>query len=190
MMTNIKSYVEGLKSCADELVAQSTVLTEIAEILTDAYDEGHRVFVMGNGGSAATASHFARDLKIGVKGLLKLSTECLSDSVAVITSLANDVEYAEVFAEQLRGQVSQDDIVIAISCSGKSENLIRALRVAKFGDNKAKIIGLLGFGGGKMLPMCDKAVVFQSKDYGQVEDIHLAVCHILTNMLRKRIRNE
>jgi D-sedoheptulose 7-phosphate isomerase len=184
----MKSYIEGLKVCADELLAQEKVINEITCILKYAYDRGDRVFIMGNGGSATTASHFARDLKIGAKGRLKLLTECLNDSMAVITSLANDMDYSEVFAEQLDGQMNDGDVLIAFSCSGNSQNILQALiRAHRSGF---MTVGIAGCDGGLMRKYCRKLIPFKSKDFGQLEDIHLSVCHILTNKLREKIQNE
>ena len=184
----MNDYINGLRACVEELTAQQETIQDIATMMRDAYDRGSKVYIMGNGGSATTASHFARDLKIGAQGRNKIMVESLSDNIAVITSIGNDISYDEIFAEQLKGQAVQDDVVIAISCSGKSPNITRGIHIAK--ALGVKTVGILGFGGGTVLGMCSKAVVFQSTEYMQCEDIHLAVCHILTKLVKRRIRNE
>jgi len=182
------SYISGLKSCLDELSAQKQTMHDIADMIKEAHERGSRIFIMGNGGSATTASHFARDLKIGTQGKNKVLAECLTDNMAVVTSIANDVNYASIFAEQMFGQAAQDDIVIGISCSGTSVNVYNGLVWAR--NQLAKTVGILGFGGGTIINKCDKSIVFSSKDYGQCEDVHAVVCHILTNLVKRRIKNE
>lgn len=176
-MTLVKEYIEGLKNCIDELSAPA--IEEIAGIVFSAFKQGRRIFVMGNGGSATTAMHFARDLQIGTgsAGRPRLRVTCLSDNVASITSVANDIGYDCIFEEQLIGQLDAGDVVIGISASGNSPNVLRAMEYAC--RNGALTIGFIGFGGGKLKGLCKKSIILSSKDYGQVEDIHMVLSHII-----------
>jgi len=183
-MTLVSEYIEGLKKCIDEL---STVdIEETAAIIFSACKKGNRIFVMGNGGSATTAIHFARDLQIGtaVAGKTRLRVTCLADNVAAITSVANDMSYDCIFEEQLIGQLEAGDVVIGISASGNSPNVLKAIEYARL--NGALTIGFIGFGGGKLQKLCQKSIILSSKNYGQVEDIHMVLSHIIPY----RIRNE
>lgn len=182
-----REYLEGLKRCIEELSLDD--IEDIARIVFDAYKQGKRIFIMGNGGSATTAIHLARDLQIGTAGPGKprLRVSCLADNVASITSIANDINYESVFEEQLIGQVEKGDVVIGITASGNSPNVLRAIEYAN--KNGAVTIGFIGFGGGKLKGLARKSIVLSSKDYGQVEDIHMALSHIIPYWIRKEIRN-
>jgi D-sedoheptulose 7-phosphate isomerase len=154
-----------------------------------AHADGKKVIFMGNGGSATTASHFARDISIGTaaEGKPRLRAASLVDNVAMITSLANDVDYNSIFKEQLVGQLDKGDVVIGISASGNSPNVLEAIKFAR--GQGAVTVGLIGFGGGKLKGLVDKSIVLSSRDYGQVEDTHLVLDHIVTCLVRERIAN-
>jgi len=132
-----------------------------------------RIFVCGNGGSAATASHFACDLlKIG-----GFRVVALTGNLAALTMYANDLGYESVFAQQLRAQSQPGDLLVVISASGDSHNILVALAEAE--PLGLQTVGLLGFDGGAAKDMCDASVVVPSNSYEQVEDIHLAICHAI-----------
>lgn len=183
----IGDYLKGLRSCLDELNTQDII--EIVDIIMKAYAGGKRVFFMGNGGSATTASHFARDISIGTAaaGKPRLRAISLADNVAMITSLANDIDYNSIFKEQLVGQMDEGDVVIGISASGNSPNVLEAIKYAH--DEGAVTVGFIGFGGGKLKELADKSIVLSSRDYGQVEDTHLTLDHIFTCLVRERLAN-
>lgn len=136
------------------------------------------VYVMGNGGSATTASHFAGDLfkTCGIK------TVSLVDSNYLITAFANDFNYESVFGMQLgRHKPADDNILYAISGSGNSENIIRALIAFR---DRCLTIGLTGMGGGKLKDLCDICLVVDNDCMEQIEDIHLAICHMIVTILK------
>ena len=186
-MELIKEYIEGLKKCIEELSIRD--IEETASIISDASKKGKRIFIMGNGGSATTATHFARDLQIGtaVAGNPRLRVTCLADNVASITSIANDINYESIFVEQLIGQLEEGDVVIGISASGNSPNVLKAIEYAR--QNGAVTIGFIGFGGGKLKELTHKSIILSSKDYGQVEDVHMALVHIIRCWVREEINN-
>jgi len=184
-MKLVKEYLGGLKTCIDELSPQD--IEAMANIIFDAYKKGKRVFVMGNGGSATTAMHFALDLQIGtaVAGKPRLRATCLADNVAFITALANDISYDSIFEEQLIGQLEDGDVVIGISASGNSPNILRGVEYAR--KNGAITIGFIGFGGGKLKNLVDKSIVLSKKNYQQVEDVHMVLAHIIPTWLKEKI---
>jgi D-sedoheptulose 7-phosphate isomerase len=186
-MTLITEYIEGLKKCIDELSVRD--IEETAGMIFSAYKNGKRIFVMGNGGSATTAMHFARDLQIGTAaaGKPRLRVTCLTDNVASITAVANDISYDSIFEEQLIGQLEEGDVVIGISASGNSPNILRAIEFAR--KHGAITIGIIGFAGGKLKKLCQNSIILSSKDYGQVEDVHMAIAHIIPCYIKKEIHD-
>ena len=181
----IGDYLKGLRSCLEEIAEKDII--EIVDIIMKACSDGKKVIFMGNGGSATTASHFARDISIGTakEGKPRVRAISLADSIAAITSLANDIGYNSVFKEQLIGQVDKGDVVIGISASGNSSNVLEAMEYARSAG--AVTVGFIGFGGGKLKELSDKSIVLSSRDYGQVEDAHLVLDHIFTCLVKERI---
>ena len=182
-MPIIQDYIKGLYQCLEELSEQN--IGGIADIIFNAYKNRKQIFIMGNGGSASTASHFARDLAIGtaITGKPRLRAVSLTDNVAFITALANDLDYSSIFEQQLIGQLNEGDVVIGISASGNSPNILKAIEFAR--GNGAITVGVIGFGGGKLKGLAHKCIVLSSRDYGQVEDIHLTLAHIISYLLKE-----
>ena len=187
-MSIIQNYIDGLSGCLKELLKQN--IAEIADTIFAVYKRGKQIFIIGNGGSATTASHFARDLVIGAaaKGKPRLQAYSLTDNVAVITALANDVDYTSIFEQQLVGRLNEGDVVIGISASGNSPNVLKAIEFAQ--SQGATTIGFTGFGGGRLKELAHKCAVLSSKDYGQVEDTHLCLTHIISYLVREKIAND
>ncbi len=184
-MSIIQDYIKGLDQCLDELNHRD--IEEVADIIFDACKKGKKVFVCGNGGSASTSSHFARDLRIGTaaEGKPRVQSISLADNLALITSVANDKDYASIFEEQLVGILEDGDVVIGISASGNSPNVLNAVDYAR--KNGAVTVGLVGFGGGRLKQLAHRSILLSSRDYGQVEDIHMCLAHIITYLVRARI---
>ena len=188
MTTKIKTthaYLDFLIRTAQEV--DSDIVDQIAKELLGAYFRDRSVFVLGNGGSAATASHFACDLAKGAikwlhKDAKRFRIIALTDNVPLLTAWANDSRYEDVFAEQLQNFVRRDDVVIAISGSGNSPNVLKALTLAQAAG--ARTIGLTGFMGGKMISLCQHCVVVPSDNMEVIEDLHMAICHSLTTTIR------
>lgn len=172
----INEYIRGLNRCLDEIASQD--VDGIVDMILETCKNGKRIFVMGNGGSATTAQHFVQGLRwAGVESY------SLVDNVAVVTSLANDIDYSSIFQRQL-GWVNEGDVVISISASGNSSNILKAVEFAQ--KNGALTVGFIGFGGGRLKELVHKSVVLSSKDYGQVEDAHLCVSHIVSHLVKER----
>jgi D-sedoheptulose 7-phosphate isomerase len=154
-----------------------------------AYDDGKHVFIFGNGGSAALASHFACDLGkgtvIGENGHKRFRVMALTDNVPLVTAWANDSSYERIFAEQLQNFVAPGDVAFAISGSGNSPNVLQALEAARHA--RATTVGLTGFEGGKMKSLCDVCIILPSDNMQIIEDFHLSVTHAIFSVLRQRI---
>ncbi len=187
-ITNLRSYFAKSNRAVKELPFE--VIERAAEALYQAYEKGHRVFLFGNGGSAALASHFACDLAKGTASPDKMSKRLralsLADNLALITAWANDTSYEQVFAEQMRNFIQKDDVAFGISGSGRSPNVLLALQLAR--ESGATTVGLGGFKGGKLPELCDICMVIPSDNMQIIEDLQLAVAHALFTVTRHRIR--
>ncbi len=178
-----RGYIERLKSVLDGMPWNE--LSSVIEALEKAHSEDRQVFIAGNGGSAATASHMACDLmlttpKTGGKGFRVIA---LTDNVAAITAAGNDESYADVFVAQMRTLANEGDVIILISGSGNSKNIVRAAEFAKV--RGMKVFGFLGMGGGAVGSVCDRAVIVPSNDYGPIEDAHMIFDHLITAYFHK-----
>lgn len=164
-------------------------LQQVLSLLEEAYYNGHRIFIMGNGGSAATASHFALDLAKNtiMPNVPRLKAISLTDHVPLITAWSNDTAYEHIFAEQLANLVEPGDVAIGISASGNSPNVINALALAK--RSRAYTIGLLGAKGGKIKDMVDAYVLAPGQNIEQEEDAHMILAHVITRHMREVVRS-
>ncbi len=164
-------------------------LTTLYGALLQAYSRDAQIFVVGNGGSAATATHFACDLSKNTRamGQRRVRALALTDNLACLTAWANDDGYSSVFAEQLLGLLRSGDLLVAISGSGASPNILDAVRCATAGG--AATVALTGHDGGLLAPMVDHALIVPSPCMPMIEDVHLAVCHALTAALRAHLQS-
>jgi len=180
-------YLEGLKSVLDSI--NRNEINAVVADLNDAYQNGKQVFVVGNGGSAATASHMACDLGKTVLGKnhtqyrKRFKVIALNDNMPLITAWGNDVSYDLVFSEQLRNLANQGDVLVVITGSGNSPNVLCAVEAARELD--VKTIGFLGFDGGRVKPMLDRSILVESENYGFVEDAHMILNHLITAHFKK-----
>ena len=178
----MSEYMQEL-AAATKKISRKHVM-EVIQVVMDAYRNERKIFILGNGGAAAIASHFACDLgkntlaRVYDKKERRFQVISLTDNVALLTAFSNDLSFDDIFIQQLRNLISPGDIVIGISGSGNSKNVIKAMKYAKQCD--AKTIGLLGFKtGGKLADIVDIKVVVQSVNYGVIEDIFLSIEHII-----------
>ncbi len=164
-------------------------LQRVLQLLERAYYHSHRIFVMGNGGSAATASHLALDLAKNtiVRGAPRLKAISLTDHVPLITAWSNDTAYEHIFAEQLVSLIEPHDVAIGISASGNSLNVINALLLAK--QSQAYTIGLLGAHGGRIKDLVDAYVLAPGQNIEQEEDAHMILAHVITRHMREVVRS-
>ena len=184
----VESYLAELKTAIDAMPIER--VEAMGEILYRAYKHGKQVFIIGNGGSAATASHMACDLGKNTiaPNRARFRVLSLNDNIPLLSALANDVGYERVFSEQLTNLIKPGDVLISISGSGNSPNILRAMRYAR--DRAATNIALLGFDGGQALQLADEYVLVPASDYGIVEDLHMVLDHILTAYFRARLEDE
>lgn len=165
--------------------------TEKIELLANKIREvkknGGVVFVIGNGGSASTSSHLSCDLMKNTisnydshKNRLKVVS--LTDNIAIISAYGNDISYDEIFSQQLKSLVNKNDLLIAISGSGNSGNIMKAVEFSK--QQGIFVFGLLGGNGGHVLPMCNESIVVNSNNYGVIEDLHMMIGHMVTVLLK------
>lgn len=181
-----REYLERVRGLLDELPEQSD---RLVETLFRAFEAGRTIFLAGNGGSAANASHFGQDLAKGTLADLRAERRfrviSLADNVGFITALANDAGYESVFEQQLRNLARPGDLLIAISGSGNSPNILRAVEYAK--SIGMTTIGVTGFDGGKLRRMADEAVHVPVEDMGMCEALHAVVFHLAMTQLRSRL---
>lgn len=181
-MNSLKSYFDQESKIASQLDLAG--IERIIQALEHARSDGRRVFVFGNGGSAATASHFACDLGKGTiqANVPRFKIICLSDNLPTLTAYANDVGYEVVFSEPLVTHSERGDVAVTFSASGNSPNIVKAMQAAR--ERGLVTIGLSGFDGGKLKDLVDIHMNIPSKSYGIVEDLHLAICHAVCEMLK------
>lgn len=184
----IAIYLYEVKRCLETLDKNKLELA--IDMIIEAYKNNRKVFILGNGGSASTASHMSADLGKGTLQRVYDNTErrlrviSLTDNVALMTAFANDLSFDDIFVQQLRNLVETDDLVIALSGSGNSPNVVKAIKYAKACG--AKTIGLLGFkNGGKLGKMVDCAVIVDSIHYGPIEDVQLILNHLIASWIAK-----
>lgn len=184
----INGYLLELTRCLASI--DKIKIELIIDALVDAYKKDRRVFILGNGGSASTASHMACDLGKGTLQRVYDNTErrfrviSLTDNVAIMTAFANDLTFDDIFVQQLRNLVETDDIVIGLSGSGNSPNVVKAIEYAKACG--AKTIGILGFKtGGKVGSIADYSIIVDSNHYGPIEDIQLVLNHMIAAWIAK-----
>ena len=170
-------YFEWQKDSLDELLTAE--LDRQVKILYDAWKQDKQVFIIGNGGSASTASHFACDLGKGaaIEGKRRFRIMSLNDNMAVFSAYANDNGYESVFSEQLMNVLNPGDVLIGITVSGNSPNILRAVEYAnKVG---ATTLGWIGFNGGKLKEIVDSALCLSSSNFGVVEGAHVVLHHAI-----------
>lgn len=174
---NIKTYrrevIDAINGVDMAYIEQAAVAMDCARCL------GGWVYTCGNGGSAATASHLAGDLSKGcsIPDKAQFKTHCLSDSIPTLTAVANDVRYRSVFVNQLRHRIGTADVVVAISGSGNSPNVLYAVGYAS--SVGAVTIGLSGFDGGMLAKAVDIPIIVPCNNMEQVEDVHMVICHMM-----------
>lgn len=180
-------YLSKLKDLLDAFPHDR--FEQIGRALLDAYHNEKHIFIMGNGGSGSTASHFVCDINKGSCQELKkkFKVMCLNDNIPSILAYANDLSYDKIFVEPLKNFVEEGDLVIGISGSGNSENVLQAISYSK--EVGAKTVGLSGFDGGKLSQIADIPFVAAVHDMQKVEDMHMIVVHMLMQYMCRELLN-
>ncbi len=186
MRDDIERYCREMAGVARAMPLRA--IARAADILLDGHRRGGTVFVLGNGGSAATASHFACDLAKGTRtpGLPAFRVVPLTDNVPLLTAWGNDTSYDRVFAEQLAALVRPGDVVVLISASGNSPNVLAAAEVAR--GARATTVAFSGRSGGRLARLADLTLRVPADAIEQVEDAHVIIAHSLCVALRARLR--
>jgi D-sedoheptulose 7-phosphate isomerase len=165
-------------------------MDEIATVLLEARTKRKTIFIMGNGGSASTASHFVSDLSKGtiVDGFPRFKAIGLTDNIPTMLAWANDESYDDIFVEQLKNLMEPGDVIIGISGSGNSANVVKAIEYAN--ENEGVTIGISGYDGGALLKSAKVNIHAPSHYMQRVEDIHLLLEHLLTSLLREEMKKQ
>jgi D-sedoheptulose 7-phosphate isomerase len=185
------AFARGYLTYLWEIVSKldENEIARFVDALLEARERDARIFFIGNGGSAATASHFANDIAIGCREWEKpFRAMSLTDNVPIITAVANDYGYEEIFVLQLKSLMKPGDVVVAISASGNSPNVVNALEYAN--ERGAVTVALTGFDGGKLRQVAQRAVHVPTNkgEYGPVEDVHMILDHLVGGYLMHRCR--
>lgn len=177
MSNVIKEYIADVKRLCDTLDIDK--IDGVCEVVLEKYKAGKQIFVAGNGGSAGTSNHFSCDFG---KNAVKSDTKrpkiiSLSSNIEVLTALGNDFSYAEVFSQQMKNLFNDGDLIILISASGNSPNVVSAAEYAK--SRGGVVVGLTGFEGGKLKDLSDVYVNIPSYSYEKIEDLHMMLVHMI-----------
>jgi len=183
---NARQYFDELQQVVSSIPHDT--INQIADTLLKANEMGRMVYLFGNGGSASLASHLACDLGKGTaycNGGKRFRMIALTDNLPALTAWANDSSYDDVFSEQLRNFVQPYDVAFAISGSGNSKNVLKALQVAR--EVGAMTVGISGFQGGEMKSLCNICAIVPSNNMQIIEDLHLAMAHSIFRIVFSRM---
>lgn len=181
MKEAIDNYFDLLKQSVDDL--DRNAIISFVDLLLKARKNGNNIYIMGNGGSASTASHFTCDFNKGLsyKRDLRFKMISLNDNIPTMLAYSNDLGYENVFVEQLKNFLKKDDVVIGISGSGNSENVLKAIEYAN--SINAKTVGITGFNGGKLKNIVDISIHTNINNMQVAEDVHMTICHMLYSIM-------
>lgn len=181
----IRLFLESNKQCIDQILSNTSIIEKISSVLIKAREQKKNIYTMGNGGSGSTASHFVSDLlKTSIiKNHNRFSAISLVDNVPVTLAWSNDTSYDDIFVEQLKNYASKGDILIGFSGSGKSKNVVKAMKFAK--TLGITCIGFTGMTGGDLKKICDICFIVPSNDMLMIESIHVTLCHGIIDFIRK-----
>jgi len=185
---SIEDYLASVRQTLTEL--PKAEIQRLVDLILSARAADKQIFVFGNGGSAATASHFACDLGKGTIDREKRRFRVISlcDQIPMMTAWANDADYTDIFVEQLRNLLNQGDLVIGISSSGNSPNVLKALEYAK--QRRANTLALTGFQGGQLKKIVDECLIVPSSVVQIIEDIHLILGHLICTRILSTLKEE
>ena len=182
-----KNYFDYLKVLIDRLSIEN--VSKFIELILETRENNKTIFFIGNGGSASTASHFVNDISLGSRQFEKpFRAISLCDNQAVITAIGNDDGYENIFLQQLQTQAKAGDVLVAISASGNSPNIIKAINWAK--DNDLSTVGLSAFDGGMLAKLSDLNIHVPTKigEYGPAEDLHMVICGLVGSFFRAHFK--
>jgi D-sedoheptulose 7-phosphate isomerase len=185
-MGYIATYLQHVKQLIEQIKEED--VERLTAALEEAWRQRRRVILLGNGGSSATASHIVNDLQkcIYLESGVSLKAMCLSDNTPLVLAWANDTDFANIFAPQIECWVEPGDLVIAISGSGNSPNVLRAVEAAN--ARGALTFGLAGYQGGKLAQLAKESIVVKTENMQQIEDVHMILLHVAFSALRERVK--
>ena len=191
-MTASKEFSDEYLQYLTTLIAQldRSAISRFADLLLESRENKSTTFFLGNGGSASTASHFVNDVSLGSRQFEKpFRAISLCDNQAVITAIANDDGYENIFLQQLQTLATAGDTIVCISASGNSKNLIKAIEYAR--ENNIYVVGLTAFDGGYLKDNCDLNIHVPTKigEYGPAEDLHMVICGLVGSYFRAKFLN-
>jgi len=181
-------YLEYLTALIEQL--DRSAISRFADLLLESRENKTTTFFLGNGGSASTATHFVNDVSLGSRQFEKpFRAISLCDNQAVITAIANDDGYENIFLQQLQTLATAGDTIVCISASGNSKNLIKAIEYAR--ENNIYVVGLTAFDGGYLKENCDLNIHVPTKigEYGPAEDLHMVICGLVGSYFRAKFLN-
>ncbi len=191
-MNSLNEHFSNYFEKVSETLAKIDIraISKFIDRIYECYNRGNTIYIFGNGGSAATASHVAGDFMKGISfGLEKrFKVLCLNDNIPSLTAISNDLTYDEVFYEQLKTFLRKDDVVIGISGSGNSPNIIKSLNYAK--GLGATVVGFCGYKGGKLKELADILILAPVSDMEVTEDIHIIIFHSIKQVLNRKLKGE
>lgn len=182
-----KEYFNELKRCIDLLDINE--IERIEKLIVNTIKNRGNIYIMGNGGSSSTASHYVVDFtkKLDFDALPRVNIYNLSDNISTVTAYANDISYEDIYFEQLKNKIVNSDMLIVLSASGKSKNLLKAVKYAK--ERKASVVSIVGNFEGEVLKFSDYKLIIDSKNYGIIEDIHLSLNHVISSNIKEVYNN-
>ncbi len=185
-MGYVSDYFAGVKTLLDNVTEEE--VERFIQRLDEAWRAGRRVLLMGNGGSAATASHIVNDLQkcLHLECGRPLRALCLSDNTSLVLAWGNDTEFSKIYAPQVECWAEPDDLVIGISGSGNSPNVINAIEAAN--ARGCRTFGLCGYDGGKLAAAAQESIVIRTRNMQQIEDLHMILLHVAFSAVRDRAR--
>lgn len=178
-----KEYFNELKRCIDLLDVNE--IERIEKLIVNTIKNRGNIYIIGNGGSSSTASHYVVDFtkKLDFNELPRVNIYNLSDNISTVTAYASDISYEDIYFEQLKNKIVNSDMLIVLSASGKSKNLLKAAKYAK--ERKASVVSIVGNFEGEVLKFSDYKLIIDSKDYGIIEDIHLSLNHVISSNIKE-----
>lgn len=183
----ITAYLEDERRVLQSLDVDA--ISEMMNLFLQVREAGGTIYTLGNGGSSATASHFVCDYAKGATEQLggkPFHVSCLSDNTPVLTAIANDICYEDVFVFQLRGRLRREDALLAISGSGNSENVLRAVDYAR--EMGVPVIGMTGYDGGRLREKADVRIHVPVCDMQLTEDVHMMLDHLMLRVFRRSMQ--
>lgn len=179
---NYSEYIQELKKCIEEIDLET--LKNIEEKIIETVKQDGNIYLLGNGGNAATATHWVADFSKGIENIdsNKVNMYSLSDNISIVTAYANDISYEDIYYLQLKNKLRKTDLLIILSASGNSKNLVKAISYAK--EQNIFCISIIGDFNGEVIKYSDIKLIIKSRNYGIIEDIQLAINHLISQNIR------